>query len=124
MLRSYEVSGLVSIPSWCWSRACLLELRLLGRYYLGMARIDEAEARAFFARWLEGELVSSGMTVEEAGREIGRRPGWLGRHVRRREARDELTFNESTRLVELVGSDLDALAPEILGWLHAKKRRE
>jgi len=70
--------------------------------------------RTKFALWVGDRLRGHGITEAAAGRRIGRKPGWLGRFVRRRHANDELTFLEAKALVELLGGDLDIIAPHLL----------
>ena len=65
--------------------------------------------RARFVDWVRARMFDSGMTEEELGRAIGRRPDWLARFESSTRASRDLTLAEATRLVVLLGGDPDTV---------------
>jgi len=70
--------------------------------------------RTRFAAWIERRLPLAGLTEAEAGAAIGRRRGWLRRFVRGQRASRDLTLEDASRLVRLLGGDTHVVFAELI----------
>jgi hypothetical protein len=69
--------------------------------------------RLRFADWIRARLPEAALTADEVGELIGRPPGWLVRFASNRRANRDLTLEEASRIVSLLGGDPDTVFKQL-----------